>query len=132
VTDAGAARKWIGEAVAMAAHATLLAEFGGLAGVRDRNALASALARPRNLVAYAEPDIADLAAAYAYGIIRNHPFADGNKRTGYALALVFLLDNGFVFTGTDIDSVQVILSVAAGTTTEADLADWFRTHLQPA
>jgi death-on-curing protein len=116
----------------MAAHATLLAEFGGLAGVRDRNALASALARPRNLVAYAEPDIADLAAAYAYGIIRNHPFADGNKRTGYALALVFLLDNGFVFTGTDIDSVQVILSVAAGTTTEADLADWFRTHLQPA
>ncbi len=132
MTDGAPARNWVGEAVALAAHAALIADLGGLAGVRDRNALASALARPHNLSAYAEPDIADLAAAYAYGIIRNDPFADGNKRTGYALALVFLLDNGFAVTGTDVEAVEVILSVAAGTTTEAALAAWFRTHLQPA
>ena len=90
---------WIQEEVALAAHDALIAEFGGLAGVRDRGALQSALARPLNLAGYGSPDAADLAAAYAYGIVRNHSFADGNKRTGFSLALVFILDNGLDFTG---------------------------------
>jgi death on curing protein len=120
---------WIGEEVALAAHDALLAEFGGLAGIRDHNALGSALARPRNLAAYGEPDAAALGAAYAYGLIRNHPFSDGNKRTAYTLALVFLLDNGSVFTGTDVESVTTMLAVAAGEMTEDDLAIWFRERL---
>ena len=121
--------RWIGEAVALAAHEALLAEFGGLPGIRDRNALGSALARPRNLAGYGSPDAAALAASYAFGLIRNHPFADGNKRVGYALALVFLLDNGCVFTGTDLESVQTILALAAGDLTEDDVAAWFRARL---
>ena len=122
---------WIGDEVALAAHDALLAEFGGLAGVRDLNAMQSALARPRHLAAHGSPDAASLAAAYAYGLLRNHPFSDGNKRTGYTLALVFLLDNGFSFTGSDIESIETMLAVAAGTTSEDDLAVWFRAGLRP-
>jgi death-on-curing protein len=122
---------WIDEAVAIAAHDALLAGFGGLAGVRDLNLLQSALARPRNLVGYETPDAAALAAAYAFGLLRNHPFADGNKRTGYTLAIVFLLDNGFAFTGTDIESVETVLRAAAGSMDEAELAAWFRDRIQP-
>jgi death on curing protein len=122
---------WIDEGVALAAHDALVAEFGGLAGVRDLTLLQSALARPRNLLAYGSPDAAALAAAYAFGLLRNHPFADGNKRTGYALAIVFLLDNGLAFTGADIESVETILRVAAGTMHEAELAAWFRARVQP-
>jgi death-on-curing protein len=122
---------WIDEDLAIAAHDALLAGFGGLAGVRDLNLLQSALARPRNLVAYETPDAAALAAAYAFGLLRNHPFADGNKRTDYTLAIVFLLDNGFAFTGTDIESVETVLRAAAGTMDEAELAAWFRDRIQP-
>jgi death-on-curing protein len=122
---------WIDEDVAIAAHDALLAGFGGLAGVRDLNLLQSALARPRNLVGYETPDAAALAAAYAFGLLRNHPFADGNKRTGYTLAIVFLLDNGFAFTGTDIESVETVLRAAAGSMDEAELAAWFRDRIQP-
>ncbi len=122
---------WISDAVALAAHEALLAEFGGPAGVLDSNGLHSALARPRNLLAYGDPDAALLAAAYAYRLISNHPFADGNKRTGYALALVFLADNGFIFTGTDIDSVEAMLAVAAGSLSEGELAAWLRDRLEP-
>ncbi len=118
--------KWIREDTALAAHEALLAEFGGLSGVRDMNMLQSALARPQNLAAYGSTDAAALAAAYAFGVIRNHPFADGNKRTGYMLALVFLLDNGCVFTGTDTESIDTILAVAAGEIGEDELASWFR------
>ena len=109
----------------------MLAEFGGLAGIRDLNAMQSALARPRNLAAYGSPDAAARAAAYAYGLLRNHPFSDGNKRTGYALAIVFLLDNGLSFTGSDIESVEAMLAVAAGAMSEDDLAAWFRARVQP-
>jgi death-on-curing protein len=122
---------WIEEDVALAAHDALVAEFGGLAGVRDLTLLQSALARPRNLLAYGSPDAAALAAAYAFGLLRDHPFADGNKRTGYALAIVFLLDNGLAFTGADIESVETMLRVAAGTMHEAELAAWFRARVQP-
>ena len=104
MTEAADRWNWIGEAVALAAHDAMLVEFGGPAGVRDANAMHPALARPRNLVAYGSPDAAALAAAYAFGRLRNHLFSDGNKRTGYALALLFLLDNGFAFTGSDIEA----------------------------
>jgi len=122
---------WIGEDVALATHDVLLAEFGGLPGVRDLNFLQSALARPQHLLAYGSPDPAALAAAYAYGIVRNHPFADGNKRTGYALALAFLLDNGWIFTGTDIESIEMMWALAAGGVSEDALAGWFRAGLVP-
>ena len=122
---------WIGDNVALAAHDAMLAEFGGPAGVRDANAMRSALARSLNLAAYGTPDAAALAAAYAYGFLRNHAFSDGNKRTGYALALVFLLDNGFVFIGTDVESVETMLAVAAGGMSEDDLAMWFRDLIRP-
>jgi len=121
---------WIDEDVALAAHDAMLAEFGGLAGIRDLNAMQSALARPRDLVAYDSPDAAAFAAAYAYGLSRNHPFSDGNKRTGYALAIVFLLDNGLSFTGSDVESVETMLVVAAGTMSEDELAAWFRARVR--
>jgi death-on-curing protein len=128
VTEAD--RDWNDEDVALAAHDAMLAEFGGLAGTRDLNAMHSALARPRNLAAYGTPDAAALAAAYAYGLLRDHPFSDGNKRTGYALAIVFLLDNGMSFTGSDIESIEAMLAVAAGAMGEDDLATWFRSRLR--
>jgi death-on-curing protein len=121
--------QWIGEVVALATHDVLLAEFGGLPGVRDLSLLQSALARPQNLLAYVSPDPASLAASYAYGIVRNHPFADGNKRTAYALALTFLLDNGWVFTGNDIESIETMWALAAGELSEDALAAWFRDRL---
>ncbi len=131
MTEAGHGWNWIGDDVALAAHDAMLAEFRGLAGIRDLNAMQSALARPRNLAVYGSPDAAALAAAHAYGLLRNHPFSDGNKRTGYALALVFLLDNGFAFTGSDIESVETMLEVAAGTMSEDELAAWFRARVRP-
>ncbi len=120
---------WIGEDVALAAHDAMLSEFGGLGGIRDLNAMQSALARPRNLAVYGSSDAPALAAAYAYGIARSHPFSDGNKRTGYALALVFLLDNGFLFTGSDAESVEAMLSTDDGSMSEGDLAAWFRARI---
>jgi death-on-curing protein len=129
--NGGQSWNWIDEDVALAAHDALVAEFGGLAGVRDLSLLQSALARPCNLVAYGSPDAASLAAAYTFGLLRNRPFVDGNKRTGYALAIVFLLDNGLAFAGSDIESVDTMLGVAAGTINEDDLAAWFRARVQP-
>ena len=87
--------RWVGLAAVHAIHDRQLAEHGGLPGVRDLGAIESALARPQNLAAYGEPDAADLAAAYAYGLARNHGFADGNKRTAWVAARVFLADNGY-------------------------------------
>src|SRR3546814_13224751 len=91
---------WISAEVAMAAHAEQLAEHGGGEGVRDAGLLESAMARPQNLAAYHEPDAAELAAAYAYGIARNHPFVDGNKRTAAVVSETFLVLNGYVLTAT--------------------------------
>jgi death on curing protein len=130
VTGADRDWNWIDEDVALAAHDAMLAEFGGLAGTRGLNAMQSALARPRDLAACGAPDAVALAAAYAYGLLRNHPFSDGNKRTGYALAIVFLLDNGLSFTGSDIESIETMLAVAAGAMSEDDLAVWFRERLR--
>ena len=131
MTDDDPDWNWIGDDVALAAHDAMLAEFGGLAGIRDLNAMQSALARPRNLAVYGSPDAPALAAGYAFGIVRNHPFSDGNKRTGYALALVFLLDNGLAFTGSDVESVEMMVAVADGSMSEDDLAAWLRERVRP-
>ena len=130
MTRPGSGWTWIREDVALAAHDALLAEFGGLTGVRDRGGLQSCLARAENLVAYGSPDAAALPTAYAFGLIRAHPFADGNKRTGFALALVFLLENGMVFEGSDAESVLAMVAVAAGEMGEEELAGWLRSRVR--
>lgn len=120
---------WIATEVALAAHAEQLAEHGGAEGVRDAGALDSAMMRPRNLAEYGEPDLAALAAAYAYGIARNHPFTDGNKRTAAVVAETFLMLNGHALAASDAELVVAVVALAAGELSEDELADWFRTHL---
>ena len=123
---------WVAIEVAQAAHLEQLAEHGGAAGVRDARLLESAMARPQNLVAYGEPDAAELAAAYAFGIARNHPFADGNKRTVAVVSETFLVLNGYQLAASDAELVVAFLSLAAGDLSEDEMADWFRTHLLAA
>ena len=123
---------WVEPRVALAAHAEQLAEHGGAAGVRDLNMLESAMARPLNLVAYGDPDAADLAAAYAFGIARNHPFVDGNKRTAAVVSETFLVLNGLTLTGDDVDIVMTFLALAAGEMSVEALTHWFRAHIADA
>jgi len=122
---------WIEEAVVWAVHEAQLAEHGGSAGVRDSGLLASALARPLNLAAYREPDVAALAAAYGYGIARNHPFIDGNKRTAFVCTELFLMLNGANLTADDANCVATMLALAAGDLAEADFAAWLRSYTAP-
>jgi death on curing protein len=123
---------WVRADVAMAIHDEQLREHGGLAGVRDEGLLHSALARPENLAVYGDPDAAALAAAYAFGIARNHPFSDGNKRTAYVVAELFLALNGWVLTASDVDAVVTFLALAAGELSEEELGDWMRGNLASA
>ncbi len=122
--------RWVGTDVADAIHDRQLAEHGGSDGIRDRAAVDSALARPRNLAAYGEADAADLAAAYAYGLARNHSFGDGNKRTAWVVARLFLADNGCRIRFNPGDAVKTMEAVASGTLGEAALAAWFRQRLE--
>ena len=122
---------WIESALIHAVHDEQLAEHGGGAGLRDPNLLESALARPQQLAHYGAPDAADLAASYAYGISRNHPFIDGNKRTGFVALELFLALNGYDLSATDADCVLIMLSVAAGELEESAFAQWVRSHSQP-
>lgn len=121
--------RWIAAALVYAIHDRQLAEHGGPDGIRDEGAVESALARPRNLVAYGEPDAADLAAAYAYGLARSHGFSDGNKRTAWIVARLFLADNGYHLQFDKIDAVKVVTALAAGLLAESELAAWFRERL---
>ncbi|MCL2344371.1 MAG: type II toxin-antitoxin system death-on-curing family toxin [Desulfobulbus sp.] len=121
---------WITAAAAVAIHAEQLAEHGGAEGVRDAGLLDSAMARPQNVAAYGEPDAAALAAAYAYGIARNHPFVDGNKRTAAVVSETFLILNGQTLTATDAELVVAFLALAAGELAEEQLADWFRQYVR--
>ncbi len=123
---------WVAIEVAQAAHLEQLAEHGGAEGVRDERLLESAMARPQNLVAYGEPDAAELAAAYAFGIARNHPFADGNKRTAAVVSETFLVLNGYLLSASDAELVVAFLALAAGELSEEEMADWFRGHLATA
>ena len=120
---------WIATEVALAAHAEQLAEHGGGDGIRDAGALDSAMMRPRNLADYGDPDAAALAAAYAYGIARNHPFVDGNKRTAAVVSETFLMLNGRSLDASDAEVVVAFVALAAGDLSEDELADRFRTHL---
>jgi death-on-curing protein len=120
---------WVATEVAAAIHREQLDEHGGGQGVRDPGLLESAMARPRNLVAYGDPDAASLAAAYAYGLARNHPFVDGNKRTAAVLSETFLAINGLLLNATDAELVVAFLALAAGELSEEELADWFRSRI---
>ncbi|PIW08864.1 MAG: type II toxin-antitoxin system death-on-curing family toxin [Comamonadaceae bacterium CG17_big_fil_post_rev_8_21_14_2_50_60_13] len=122
---------WIENTLIHAVHEEQLVEHGGGAGVRDLNLLESALARPQQLENYGTPDAADLAASYGYGISRNHPFIDGNKRTGFVAMELFLALNGYELIASDADCVVTMLSVAAGDIGEAAFAEWIRQHMQP-
>lgn len=121
---------WIDSVVVEAIHDAQLAEHGGLAGVRDAGMLASALARPRNLALYGTPDVAALAAAYGYGISRNHAFMDGNKRTGFVAAELFSALNGYELIANATECVLTMLAVASGEITEEAFAQWLRVHLR--
>lgn len=120
---------WVRQDVVLALHDEQIAEHGGLSGIRDAALVESALARPLNLAAYGEPDAADLAAAYAFGLARNHPFADGNKRSAAVVALTFLLLNDVAFEITEAELVVMTLALAAGDLTEDEVARWFRDHI---
>jgi death-on-curing protein len=118
--------KWIREAVVYAIHDEQLAEHGGDDGLRDAGLLDSALNRPLNLLAYESSDLYGLAAAYAFGIIKNHPFIDGNKRTSFAATILFLELNGLLIEASDADFVLMWDGLAGGFTTEDQLAQWLR------
>lgn len=120
--------RWLSEALVLAIHDEQLAEHGGRVGIRDRGLLQSALARPINLATYGDPDAFALAAAYAFGIARNHPFIDGNKRTAFVAAAVFLLDNGYEIDAAEEAVVTVMLGVSDSTFSESKLASWLRAN----
>ena len=122
---------WLEVEVALAIHDRQLSEHGGLQGLRDAGALAAALERPRHKWAYGQTDIAALAAAYAWGLARSHPFADGNKRTAWVLARLFLVMNGHRLTFGAAEAIQVVLALASGKLEESALAVWIRERLDP-
>lgn len=123
---------WLSAEALLVAHDEQLAEHGGAAGLRDIGLFESALARPQNLAAYGDPDIAALAAAYAFGLARNHPFVDGNKRTALIALETFLVLNGAELVANDVQCVQAILALAAGELDESQLADWIRQNSRAA
>jgi death-on-curing protein len=122
--------KWILETTVLAIHKRQIAEHGGKDGIRDSGLLSSALARPQNIIAYKpEADIAELAAAYGYGITKNHPFIDGNKRTALAVTRTFLQLNGQGFRATQEDKYITFYKLAEGNLSEQDLVEWIRKKL---
>ena len=120
---------WVNVQVVQAIHDRQLREHGGLPGARDAGAVESALARPQNLAAYSEPDADALAAAYAYGIARNHGFSDGNKRTAWVVARLFLADNGQQLRFDAAEAVRTVEAVASGSMSEEEMVTWFRQRL---
>jgi death-on-curing protein len=123
--------RWINPQALRLLHDESLAEHGGAPGLRDEGLLESALARPLNLVAYGEPDHADLAAAYGAGLAQNHPFVDGNKRAAFLAVGLFLAVNGYRLVTTQADATLTILALAAGELDEAAFAAWIRRHAEP-
>jgi death-on-curing protein len=121
--------RWLDQRVVLLLHSESLAEHGGSSGMRDQGLFESALARPRNLFAY-EPDadIAQLAAAYGFGLARNHAFVDGNKRIAFIAVTLFLRLNGFRLVSEHVDKIRTMIDVAAGKILEAEFADWIRAH----
>ncbi|MHB8424943.1 MAG: type II toxin-antitoxin system death-on-curing family toxin [Gammaproteobacteria bacterium] len=123
---------WLGKALVLAIHDRQLAEHGGSVGVRDETLLESALARPQQLFAYGDPaaDLPELAASLAFGLARNHPFVDGNKRTAYVAYRTFLALNEIELAATDEEKYLTMLALAEGKLSEKDFATWLRAHLQ--
>jgi death on curing protein len=119
---------WVDREVLLALHDESLAEHGGGAGLRDAGLLESALNRPLDKANYGSPDVAELAAAYGYGLARNHPFVDGNKRAAFLAIGLFLYANGYRLTATQVEATRTILALAAGTLSEEALTDWIRAH----
>ena len=125
----GVAWRWIQRDVVFSIHGRQLAEHGGASGVRDAGAIASALARPQHLASYGAPDAADLAAAYAFGLSRDHGFVDGNKRTAWVASRLILADNGRRLEFEALEAVRIMEGIAAGSVSEPELAEWFRSRL---
>lgn len=119
---------WVLPETVVVLHEQLLAAFGGSGGIGDEGLLDSALARPQNLAAYGQPSSFELAASYGFGIVKNHPFVDGNKRTGFAVAVLFLELNGYRFQATEADATVQTLALAAGELKEAGFARWLETN----
>ncbi len=117
---------WVLKSVVLAMHDEQLAEHGGQPGIRDEGLLDSALARPEQLLSYGQPDLFDLAAAYVHGILRNHPFLDGNKRTAFLTGYVFLARNGKLLNAPEAEATQVTLNLTTRKITEEKFADWLR------
>ena len=124
--------QWVLRETVLALQERLLAEFGGLSGVRDPGLLDSALARPRQLFAYRKPSLFDLAAADAFGLVRNHPFLDGNKRIGFTTAIIFLELNGYRFTASEVEATVKTLALAARDVDEASYAVWLKENSRKA
>jgi death-on-curing protein len=120
---------WVRKSVVEAIHDAQLAEHGGATGLRDAGLLDSALARPVNLYAHGEKDLCALAAAYAHGVARNHPFIDGNKRTGFLAAYLFLRLNGLVLDADEASAAMTMIALSAGEISETDFVVWLRDNL---
>lgn len=123
--------RWLTRRAAASIHLRQIQRHGGGHGIRDEGLLDSALARPQNLAAYGEPTVFDLAASYAFGLARNHPFIDGNKRTAFVAAVLFLRMNGQEFFAEPAEAAVVFLRLAAGEFSEPELAEWLRRNCRP-
>lgn len=123
---------WILHETVLVVQEELLSQFGGSAGIRDEHLLDSALSRPRHLLACGKPSVFDLAASYGFGLVKNHPFIDGNKRIGFTVAVVFLELNGYRFEATEADAALQTLALAAGEMTEAAYAEWLKANSRRA
>ena len=123
---------WLSREECLALHEMMLAQYGGSEGLRNENMLESALAKPRQLFAYGKPSLADLAASYVFGVVKNHPFIDGNKRTGFMLGAGFLERNGHEFHASEADAVVRTLALAAGEMSEAEYAAWLKANSRRA
>ena len=123
---------WILRETVLAVQEELLAQFGGLAGIRDEHMLDSALARPQQLFAYGKPSVFELAASYGFGLVKNHPFVDGNKRIGFTMAVLFLELNGYRFHAAEADAAVQTLALAAGEMSEAAYAGWLKANSKRA
>jgi len=120
---------WLSDDLPLVLHERLVADFGGSAGVRDRGLLESAMARPRQRDAHGSPSIAELAASYAAGVVRNHRFIDGNKRVGFMLAYTFLVRNGYRLIASEAAATRAVLDLASGAMTEDGFAQWLEDNI---
>jgi death-on-curing protein len=123
---------WLSREECLALHEMMLSQYGGGEGLRDDNMLESALAKPRQLFAYAKPTMFDLAASYVFGVVKNHPFIDGNKRTGFMLGAGFLERNGCKFNADEADAAMRTLALAAGELSEKEYAAWLKKNSRKA